>query len=348
MGDGQPLATPYMTFLVGHDNNLALLERTVKEGRPAHAYLFTGPDGIGKKLVAVKFACLLNCAEPGEDPDGSCQVCRRIIAEKHPDVTIERPERRMIRIDRIRELQAFFKYAPVEGRYRVTIIDDAHLMNRSAQNALLKTLEEPPPRRILVLISSKPSLLLPTVRSRIRRMRFNSIPVATLAELLEQRGFPLQKARTLAAMSSGSISRAVEMAESGFLDLREQVLSALTDPMGKRLSGLLELSATISVDRQTAVEAIEIAETWIRDLLAEQAGFDPGGRVHGDFLDRITSEAQHHSSRQLLSVYDELAKAASLIEADINVNKNLVTDVMFLRIARILAGPTLGVATASR
>ncbi len=236
----------------------------------------------------------------------------------------------------------------MEGRYRVTIIDDAHLMNRSAQNALLKTLEEPPPGRILVLITPRPSLLLPTVRSRSRRMRFNPIPVSTLADLLEQRGFPLEKARTLAAMSSGSISRAIEMAESGFLDLREQVVSALTDPMGKRLNGLLELSATISVDRQTAVEAIEIAATWIRDMLTEQAGFDPSGRDHGDFLDRITSEAQHHNSRQLLSVYDELVKASSLIEADINVNRNLVTDVMFLRIARILAGPTLGVATASR
>jgi DNA polymerase III subunit delta' len=348
VGDLQPLKTTHMTFLVGHESNLALLERTVREGRPAHAYLFTGPDGIGKKLVAVKLACLLNCVAPGEDPDGSCHVCRRIIAEKHPDVTIERPEKGMIRIDRIRDLQAFFKYAPVEGRHRVTIIDDAHLMNRSAQNALLKTLEEPPPGRILILISARPSILLPTVRSRSRRMRFNPIPFSPLEELLEQKGLPVEKARTLAAMSSGSVARALEMAASNFLDLREQVVSAMTNPMGKRLSGLLELSATISVDRQTAAEAIEIASTWIRDLLLEQTGFSLSGRVHGDFLDRITSGAQHHNSRQLLSVYDELVKASSLIEADINVNRNLVTDVMFLRIARILAGPTLGIATASQ
>jgi DNA polymerase-3 subunit delta' len=342
------LATLYMTFLVGHENNLALLARTVREGRPAHAYLFTGSDGIGKKLVALKFACLLNCDRPGEDPEGNCRTCRRIISENHPDVTIERPEKGMIRIDRIRDLQAFFKYAPVEGRYRVTIIDDAHLMNRSAQNALLKTLEEPPPGRILILVSAKPSLLLPTVRSRSRRIRFNPIPFSQLAELLEQRGLPLEKARTLAAMSCGSIARANEMAASSFLDLRERVVSALVDPMGKTLGGLLDLSSTISVDRQTAVEAIEIASTWVRDLLIEQTGFNPGGWVHGDFLDRITSAAQHHNSRQLLLVYDELMKASSLIEADINVNRNLVTDVMFLRIARILAGPTLGVARAGR
>jgi len=337
-----------MTFLVGHENNLALLERTVREGRPAHAYLFTGPAGIGKKLVAMRFACLLNCARPGEDTDGSCNVCRRIIAEKHPDVTIERPEKGMIRIDRIRNVQAFFKYAPVEGRYRILIIDDAHLMNRSAQNALLKTLEEPPPGRVLVLISARPFLLLSTVRSRSRRMRFNPIPFSPLAELLEQKGLPAEKARILASMSSGSVERAMEMAESKFLDLREQMIAALTDPMGKSISGLLELSAAISVDRQTAAEAIDIALTWIRDLLVEQNGFDIAEPVHGDFLDRIASAAQHHSSRQLLSVYDELSRASSLIEADINVNRNLVTDVMFLKIARILAGPTLGIATAGR
>jgi DNA polymerase-3 subunit delta' len=333
-----------MTFLVGHENNLALLERAVREGRPAHAYLFTGPEGIGKKLVALKFACLLNCALPGEDPDCSCNVCRRIITEKHPDVTIERPSKGIIRIDRIRDLQTFFKYAPVEGRYRITIIDDAHLMNRSAQNALLKTLEEPPQRRILVLVSARPSALLPTVRSRSRRMRFNPIPFSLLAGLLEQRGFLLDKAKSLAAMSSGSLARAIEMDASSFLDLREEVVSALTQR--KAISGLLELSAAISVDRHTAIEAIEIALTWIRDLLVEQTGFKLAGRVHGDYLDRITSAAQHHSSRQLLSVYDELVKASSLIEADINVNRNMVTDVMFVKIARILAGPTLGVGTA--
>ncbi|MGB6066857.1 MAG: DNA polymerase III subunit delta' [Desulfomonilaceae bacterium] len=335
-----------MTFLVGHENNLALLKQTVREGRPAHAYLFTGPEGIGKQRVGLKFACLLNCPGAHDDLEVSCPVCRRIIAEKHPDVTIERPEKGIIRIDRIRNLQAFFKYAPVEGRYRVTIIDDAHLMNRSAQNALLKTLEEPPAGRILILVTARPSLLLPTVRSRSRRMRFNPIPVSSVAEVLEQKGIPLEKARALAAMSSGSVSRAMEMDASSFLDLRERVVSALADPMGKTIGGLLELSAKISTDKHTAVQAIEIASTWIRDLVLERAGFNLTGRVHGDILDRIASAAQHHNSRQLLSVYDELVKASSLIEADINVNRNLVTDVMLLRIARILAGPSLGVVMA--
>ncbi len=335
-----------MTFLVGHENNLALLKQTVTEGRPAHAYLFTGPEGIGKKRIGLRFACLLNCHGAHENLEGSCSVCRRIIAEKHPDVTIERPERGMIRIDRIRNLQAFFKYAPVEGRYRVTIIDDAHLMNRSAQNALLKTLEEPPSGRVLILVTSRPSLLLPTVRSRTRRMRFNPIPLSSLAKLLEQMGIPLEKARALAVMSSGSVARAMEMDASSFLDLRERIVSALSDPKGKTIGGLLELSATISTDKHTAVQAIEIATTWIRDLLVEQAGFDLTERIHGDFLDRIASAAQHDNSRQLLSVYDELVKASSLIESDINVNRNLVTDVMLLRIARILAGPSLGVVLA--
>ena len=334
--------------LIGHEDEIAFLQRTVTDDRPAHAYLFTGAEGIGKKLVAIKLACMLNCPEPAADKDSSCRVCRRIVAENHPDFVIERPQRGIIRIERIRGLQNFFRYAPVEGRYRVIIIDDAHLMNRSAQNALLKTLEEPPQGRILVLVSAKPFLLLSTVRSRCRRVRFGPLPIGPLAELLEKRrGVVRQKAQVLAAMSCGSVSRAIDMETSNFLDLRELIISTLADPGRSGLGGLLEVSAAISTDRKTAMEAIEIAATWVRDLLMERVLGDTSSLIHRDLLDRISSEAQHHSSERLLSAYEELAEASRLIEADINVNRNIVTDVMLLKIARILAGPSFGLARST-
>ena len=163
---------------------MGILERTAKEGRPAHAYLFTGREGVGKRMAAFRFASMLNCPDPQADPDGTCHVCRRISSETHPDFIIERPEKGMIRIERVRLLQNSFKFAPAEARFRIAVIDDAHLMNRSAQNALLKTLEEPPPARVIVLVTSKPFLLLSTVRSRCRRVRFGPIPLETLCAIL--------------------------------------------------------------------------------------------------------------------------------------------------------------------
>ena len=108
-----------MDSLVGHEKVLALLSRTAEQDRPAHAYLFSGRDGIGKKSVAVIFACLLNCPNREQDADQTCPTCRRIVREKHPDVVVERPERGIIRIEQVRAARSFFRFAPVEARYRV-------------------------------------------------------------------------------------------------------------------------------------------------------------------------------------------------------------------------------------
>ncbi|MCA1960077.1 MAG: DNA polymerase III subunit delta' [Desulfomonile sp.] len=333
-----------MYEVVGHDGPLEILTRAALEDRPAHAYLFTGRDGVGKCRVAVLFACLVNCPNPLEDLHRSCSVCRRIIEEKHPDVTIERPIKGRIRIERIRSLQGYFRYAPVEARNRVVIIDDAHLMNKPAQNSLLKTLEEPPPGRILVLVTSKPAELLPTVRSRCRRIRFGPVPTGALTHLLAERlRIPSEKAAVLAGMAGGSVGRALQMERTHFTDLRERIVSVLATPGAIGIAGLLELSEKLSAEKETALEAVNLAASWVRDLVVQRIGADSPSFVNVDSLDRIAETAQHHKSGELFAVYDELLRAAELIEADINVNRNLVMDVTLLRITRLLAGPTMGV-----
>jgi DNA polymerase-3 subunit delta' len=329
-----------MNALVGHEKILKFLERAVLDARPAHAYLFTGLEGVGKKLVSVRFACMLNCPDPIGDRFASCPVCQKIAAEKHPDVTVERPEKGAIRIDRIRNIQSSLKYAPVEGNWRVVIIDDAHLINRSAQNALLKTLEEPPASHMLILITANPNLLLSTVRSRCRRIRFGSLSREEIIEILSCRGVSEEKARVLADLSSGSVARANDMDNPNFMEMRDRVIGFLADPSACGIAGTLELSADISGERSGALDAIEIAKGWIRDVLTWHAGAPD--RVERQSLDIIAATAQHHSSQQLLSAYEELATASDLIQADFNVNRNLVTDVMLMKVMRILAGPSLG------
>jgi DNA polymerase-3 subunit delta' len=337
-----------MSPMVGHEHVIALLLESARNGRPAHAYLFTGQEGIGKKQVALLFARMLNCPDPDRDPEGKCSACRRITSGNHPDVILEEPEKNIIRIDRIRSLRNFFKYAPVEGRFRVAVLNDAHTMNSAAQNALLKTLEEPPSGRILILVTANPFLLLPTVRSRCRRVRFHPLPTDVLAELLHRDSdIPEEKAQALAAMSCGSVARAIELNAIAYMELREQVISLLEEPGTLGLAGLLELSGSLAADGKRLLEAIEIAVTWIRDVIIARVAPDSASFIHSDSLDRISCAAQHQGTEELLLVYDELARAAGLVASEINVNNNLVADVMFLKVTRILAGPSLGLVRAS-
>ncbi len=329
---------------LGHERILNLLRQTVAGARPAHAYLFSGPEGIGKKLVAVRFAAMLNCPHPQDDSSASCPVCRRICEEKHPDFIIEKPLRGMIRIDRVRQIQSFFQFAPIEGFYRVAIVDDAHSMNRAAQNALLKTLEEPPAGRVLILVTSKPFLLLPTVRSRCRRIRFGPIRNDILAEILERQGLDPEKVALVAATSGGSVARALEMSASHFLDLRRQMIDMLADSQSVGIRANLELSAELSKDRDLALDAIGIAISWVRDLLAVKESSVGSEVINSDLLDRIVFSAEHLTKEQLFSTYDELVRASELVEAEINVNRNLTMDVLLLRIRRILAESTPRIA----
>ncbi|MEI8183566.1 MAG: DNA polymerase III subunit delta' [Desulfomonile sp.] len=336
-----------MNVLVGHESVLGLLERSARVKRPAHAYVFTGLDGIGKKMAAVRFACLLNCPDPTADPHGSCPVCSRIRAQTHPDFLVEKPERGMIRIDRIRYLKNFLRYPPAEGTWRIVVIDDAHLMNRAAQNAILKTLEEPPAGRMVILVTSKPHLLLSTVRSRCRHIGFGPIALETLAEFLQQeKGMSPEKSWILAGMGCGSISQALEMDTPSLSRLREQMISTLSDPGSSGIRGLIELSAHISSDRKRVSDAIHIALTWIQDLLRASVPNDHSTVINSDFAERIRDISSRYSVDQMFRVYDEILNGSELIESDINVNRNLITDIMFLRIARILVGPDLGTAPA--
>ncbi len=335
--------------IVGHERILEFLGRTVREGRPAHAYLFAGADGIGKKLTALRFTCMVNCDEAVVGERHECRACRKIEQGIHPDVTVVEPEKGAIRIEKVRRLRDFFRYSPVEGRYRVAIVDDAHRMNRSAQNALLKTLEEPPPGRLLVLVSARPSALLPTVRSRCRTVRFGPIPTDLLADILRtQDGLDPEKASTLAALSGGSVSRARELESPAFLQLRERLLDFMSDPGKLGVRGILDLSATLSADRETAIDGLETVSGWVRDMLVLGTTGDGSAAIHGDLLDRTGPAAQHQDSGTLIAVHDETAKAAELIEADTNINRNVVTDVLLFKVARLLAGPTLGITPGGR
>src|SRR6187397_1628489 len=221
--------------IIGHRRLVALLSRAVaRETLPA-TLLFAGPRGVGKRRVAVGLAETLNCPTPVTTPDlprdacGECASCRRIARGVHPDVPVVEPgELGSIKIEQVRDVVDRAGYRPFEGRRRLVIVDEAEAMVAAAQNALLKTLEEPPPASVFVLISSMPDALLPTVLSRCQRLRFGDLSAADVADaLMRDHGYKETEARAAAADAEGSIGRALSVESAGVSDAREMALRLL-------------------------------------------------------------------------------------------------------------------------
>lgn len=202
--------------LVGQEAATAIIRRACAARRVAHAYLFEGPDGVGKRAAAVGLALLLDCDETrqtGSDPGvelracGLCEPCRRILAGIHPDVVTISASGPQILIEQAKEIVALAQRSPHEARARVIIVDDADRMNPNAANCLLKTLEEPTDRTHIVLLSSAPERLLATIRSRTQRIRFRGVGQEALLGLARRRGADPQAAEVAAVMADGRVGR---------------------------------------------------------------------------------------------------------------------------------------------
>ena len=200
--------------LIGQDLGRAALERAIAGGRVAHAYVFEGPPGVGKRSAALGLAMALDCPVAPGAGCGACEICRRIEAGLHPDVPSFGPSGPggQIVIDDIRAILALTRTRPHEARARVVIVDDADAMNPSSANGLLKTLEEPLAGNHLVLCTGAPDRLLPTVRSRAQRIRFRALSPAALAVIARTRGLPEARAEIAVALADGSAARMLEAA----------------------------------------------------------------------------------------------------------------------------------------
>jgi DNA polymerase-3 subunit delta' len=291
-------APPRMPFseIIAQDRALLPLRSALRRGALHHAYLFGGPEGVGKARAARLLAQAANCeggaAGPAgfrEDPCGACGPCRKIAKGIHPDVLVLREERAMVKagawepkggrspskdivVDQVRDLvDRRLALKRFEGRRRFVVVDPADAMNAQAQNALLKTLEEPPPDTTLVLVASSPDSLLPTIRSRCLRVAFAPLPAEVVEGRLRAAGHAPDAARLAAAISGGSLGRALAANDDVLAAERDAVLAAASldpDDAGAWLAFAREHGG----DRESAGELCELLLVWLRDVAAAQAG----------------------------------------------------------------------------
>lgn len=217
----------------GQEGAIRALKFSLRRGEVAHAYLFVGPANTGKMATALAFASALNCvnktSENNEDACGTCISCRRIEAGTHSDVRIITPEGDQTKIDQMREMIKSLQFAPLGGRWSVVIIEQADTLNPSSENAILKILEEPPSYAVLILLSCNPTLLLPTIRSRCRTIRFMRASTSEVEAMLKRNfDLPEEKVKLIAACSQGAIGRAIRMAsDPAMLEDRAAVLGLI-------------------------------------------------------------------------------------------------------------------------
>ena len=313
--------------IIGQRHQLDILRLALVNNRLHHAYLFTGPEGVGKRTTALALAMALHCTEKNGDFCGHCAECARITARNHPDVrVIERlADKKEISIQQIRDMEKELRYRSFSGGRKIAIVDPATLLNPASQNALLKTLEEPPPDSLLILIAASAGALLPTLRSRCLRLSFGPLPQQSIAGfLLSEKRVKPEEAELLAALSMGSLGAALEMDGAELRERRRVWGGMLSALKAGDYRGAMESAEALAASRDDARQFLEWAESWYRDLLVQAARPDAQGVVNLDMLPELRLQGAAAGVERILSAAANAAGAARKIQR--NLNRRMVLE----------------------
>ena len=328
--------------IAGHRHLLERLAHAVARGTLPPSLIFSGADGIGKRSAALALAQALNCERPvawpdanGQDGCGECGACRRIARGVHADlVNIEPGETGSIKVDQVRDAIERSAYRPFEGRRRVVIVSDADALMAEAQNALLKTLEEPPPASVFVLVTSRPDVLLPTVRSRCQRLRFGVLSAAEIATVLTRdHGVSPADAHAAAAAADGSIGRALDRDVEDATAARDAAARLLAsaasgrDPR-RRLDAAKAMAA--AAEREALAERLRALSSLLRDIAALAANAPDEVLANADLKATLQSAGRAFDGERVAAGFVAVDRAIAAL--DRNASPKIVADWIALNI----------------
>ena len=313
--------------LVGHSKPLNALQVALTNQRLHHAYLFVGPEGVGKRTVAIALAKAIHCSNSAGDFCGECIHCASIVDGNHADVRIIEPlaGKKEISIRQVRDLERDLRYRSFTGKRKIAVIDPAALMNASAQNALLKTLEEPPDNSLMILVTPNAGALLPTLRSRCLRLSFAPLPRTEVVGFLRAKhGVSADDAEFLAAISMGSIGVALTLDQQAFIAKRRIWTDLLASLKANDYRASIAAAEMLTVNREEALEFLRWAESWYRDLLIHRVTDKPDDLVNLDILAQIERQSRQGGVDRSLAALARISSATAGIHR--NLNRRMVLE----------------------
>ncbi len=320
-----------MTFasIIGHDRQKDLLRRALSSGRLPHAYLFEGPAGVGKRLVALALARAIFCQQG--NGCGDCAACRKVDHHNHPDLHFVEADGNSIKIEQIRTMQKELSYRPLEAPKKICVIDNAEKLNLAAGNALLKTLEEPTANTLIILLTDRPDALLITVRSRCQRLPFARIERKLLMNVLcEQLAIDDTEAHILTSLANGSFKKALGKDRDLYIEGRRDLLKTLTGLSPGSVLQLFSFAEKLAQDKEILPEILEIFQAFYRDLLLYRHGRPESELVNIDLMEKIHRVANNESTPSLLGKLSALEQTRRQLAR--NVNRQLAVEVLLMHL----------------
>lgn len=322
--------------VVGHKNIIQYIGNAVTSGAVSHAYILNGERGSGKKLLANLFAMSLQCQNRDEDGDacGKCQSCKQAVSGNQPDiirVTHEKPT--TISVDDIREqVNNDIQIKPYSSPYKIYIIAEADMMSVQAQNALLKTIEEPPEYAVIILLTENAETLLPTIRSRCVMLKLRNIKDQLVKKyLMEQMEIPDYKADVCVAFAQGNMGKAIALATSEYFnEIKEEAVHLLQNIDDMQVEELMGAVKKCSAYKMNISDYMDVIAIWYRDVLIYKATKNVDRVVFSDQMRYIKDRAKKSSYEGIENILEGLEKAKARLKA--NVNFELTMELLLLTI----------------
>lgn len=319
--------------VVGHESIIGHFKSSIEQGKVAHAYLIHGEKGTGKKMLAGLFAKTLQCEAGGTDPCGTCRSCIQCDSGNQPDiiwVTHEKPT--VISVDDIREqVNNDIIIKPYSSRYKIYIISEAELMNPQAQNALLKTIEEPPEYAIIMLLTNNLDKMLPTILSRCITLNLKPVGELDMMEYLSRMGIPQAKAKFCVGFAFGNLGKAVRLATSEeYNEIKHDCVQVLKDINRMEIYDLIDAVKKMSKYKLDIYDYLDIMMMWYRDILMLKVSGSPDKLLFKEEYATLKQQANYISYEGIENVLKALDKVKVRLEA--NVNFDIAMELLLLTI----------------
>lgn len=304
-------------MFIGHQKQWKFLKNSLKQDKVSHAYLFYGQQQLGKRTLALKFAKMLNCkADFEERPCGKCQACQEIEQNRHPDLSVIEPNQGTIKIDRVRDLINKLSRKPYRGPFKIAIVDQAHLMTQEAESALLKTVEEPKGKTVLILVTSHKDSLATTLVSRTQNIEFFPVVTSNIKKFLQDQGIKQERAEKIAEISLGRPGLAQQLTNPEVFEQHQEKLKQLEQLVKGSFADRFQCAEELSKEKDLNY----ILELWLSQF--RRALLSKITEGHNEF---------NYSVAKIRQVLNELQRIRRLLETT-NVNKRLALETLMIKL----------------